>query len=419
MRDGSKNQRGRLGGVSPRLMVVLAGVALAVGGLVAIIMLVVKPSFSSPTSRMYASSLGYPAKMRKKGAAIRIRSVLAEERTFSRTISATGSMGYNREVPVRSELTGIVGAVMVKEGDAVKRGDLLLKLQTSSSPVKVAQLDMERSKYLLDQAESDYEREKQAFENDSISQTQLEAFVKARDLARLEYDKAKEIFLSKKESLSTKVLSSPTKEDDGATGTSYPIDIRSLVDGTVARVNMEVGENLVNVSSGLMTIGDRLVFKATVDQQYAGAVKVGDVAELFLQAYPGRPLVGAVSRIDPTVTTRRSPSGQAEPYTYLVLLDVALPDEQTLLMAGMNGYCVFDRTITEVGVPQSAVVRYSGRQALVMVVDADQRIELRKVSFVAADKGSVAISRGLRVGERVIIEGQVALQEGDQVDVSE
>jgi hypothetical protein len=62
-----------------------------------------------------------------------------------------------------------------------------------------------------------------------------------------------------------------------------------------------------------------------------------------------------------------------------------------------------------------ALMRYSGRSGTVLVVGPDNRLQVRQVSYAGSDDGWVAIRSGLRTGERVVIERQVALRPGDAV----
>ena len=60
-------------------------------------------------------------------------------------------------------------------------------------------------------------------------------------------------------------------------------------------------------------------------------------------------------------------------------------------------------------------MRYSGRMGTVMTVDADNKLQLRQVSYTGTDGGLVAVSEGLKEGETVVVGGELALKPGDRV----
>src|SRR5262249_18714509 len=154
------------------------------------------------------------------------------------------------------------------------------------------------------------------------------------------------------------------------------VDILATSAGTVFERNVQPGENLVAlvVQKNLMLIGDRLTFRAQIDQRYASSLAEGDRGRFYLPAYPGIPFDGPVLRVAHEVA-REDPSSAAQtaplfPNTFAVWL--ALPGDSLQgkkLVKGMNGYCLFEKPFTALAIPESALMRFSGRTGTVLTVD--------------------------------------------------
>ena len=165
-----------------------------------------------------------------------------------------------------------------------------------------------------------------------------------------------------------------------------------------------------------MDIGDRLVFRAAFDQQYVSFLKVGDAGEIRLRAYPGATFAGQVIRIDPNIAGEDpSVSRGQPPYTFYAWISVPDSTAARALVSGMNGYCIFEKQFSALAVSDSALMRYSGHEGMVMAVGGDQKLGVRRVTYSVAGDGMIAIESGLAKGDLVVLDGQLALKPGDKV----
>jgi len=118
-----------------------------------------------------------------------------EERVITPTILASGNLTYQTEISMRSEVMGRVKALHVKEGDSVKRGDLLLQLDPAtlqtqvdalSAGLRQSRLSIERARVGADTIETKWKRFQQLRESGVIDANSYDEVRSQRDQARVE-----------------------------------------------------------------------------------------------------------------------------------------------------------------------------------------------------------------------------------------
>jgi len=392
-------------------------IALAAGvGCIAVF--VVVPAAQLPTSRLYASWLGYPAVMRRLGRPIEVEVETVAVRTMVRAVSANGRLRYLNEVPVRSEVLGIVSDVLVEPGQTVKKGDVLLRVNTGGHLTRLAKLQVDLMQAELDHARKDFERQQKLAETESTSSAAFEKIAQGLKRSENALKAAIENYEDTLRSLSRSIVQDAVDGQERDPG-NHDVAIYATVSGTIFAQDVRRGDNLVRPQRDLMLIGDRLVFRAALDQRYAAAVQKGSKARIYLRAYPGVSFGGEVVRLGSYVAAEdgRYESDQP-PYTFEVWIALDSDSvQQRRLLAGMNGYCVFEQPFSAPAIPESALMRYSGRQGTALVVDASNHLQVRRVGYTMAQDGWVAVETGLAKGDLVVVQGQVALRPGDKVSV--
>lgn len=357
-------------------------------------------------------------------------------------ISGVGSVQYLNVSPLNTDNVGIVVNVRVIPGDHVEPADTLLTLSTGGQEARQAKLDLDSKIAMYEKAKADYDRDREALKHGLMSQSSFDA-TKATYLEdEAEMRKSQDTLATTLASRSEKVLAAqglarpPTNAvaanndpppssltgPDLATslgGFGEQVPVQALTTGTIVSVNAFVGQNLTQATSKLMTIGDRLVFLANLDQRYFSDIKVGDTATIYLRAMDGESLSGKVIRIAPFISAGQS-SGDSggpvqTPYTFPVWLEMDTKEKK--LAAGMNGYALFKREFETLAIPQSALMRYSGGEGVVGIVTADNRVHFTSVTYSINTEGMVAIQSGISTGDRLILAGQAGLREGDRVVV--
>jgi multidrug efflux pump subunit AcrA (membrane-fusion protein) len=381
---------------------------------------VLAPGYKSPRSRVYASPLGYPAVMRALHKPIAVEVAEVKVRPMVQTVSAEGYLGYLHEVPIRSEVLGIVTDVLVEPGQYVRKGDVLIRLSTGEHSTRTDELRLELSRLAVKLAKIDLDRNMKLTQTGAVSRKDLEAAQLQYQHAVTSLDLTEENFKNSLLSRSKIVAEGPNPVS--TTGPERCVEVLATTPGTVFERNVQVGENLTALTAekNLLYIGDCLVFQAEFDQRYADVVRLGDKGTFHLRAYPGVTFDAEVLRLAHEVKPDNQKASNQGLFldtfrVWLAISRTALEGQK--LIRGMNGYCIFQRGFTASAIPESALMRYSGRTGTVLVVDPTSHLQVRNVTYSGAEDGWVAIESGLAEGELVVLEGQGALKPGDEVTV--
>ena len=295
---------------------------------------------------------------------------------------------------VGSKTLGYLDAVLVDRGDRVKRGQLLATVRPSDLP---PQLDAERAalsqmQASVELARSNHERAKQLAPAGLVSQQELQKATS--DLATAE----------------AQVVGSKARIESWAVRLGE-MRILAPVDGAVMSRRLDPGA-LVGPSSGgaIITVAQTEVLRVfvAVNERDAPRVKLGQLARVELDAYPGRFFEGKVVRLSPAF----------DPATRTLDAEVQLPNPNDELRIGMYGRAsiILDVHKGAAVVPDTAVVINAlGRYAFVVDGEKVHRRDLQ----VGVDGGTwLEVLRGLAPGEEVVVAGADALAEGSPVRVS-
>ena len=414
------------------------------GGCVAFARYIAFPVYKQPDSRLWNTWVGYPEVLRRLGRPIPVSVTSAENRKMVNIISAVGTVQYLNNTPLNVDNVGIVVNVRVVPGDHVEPGDTLLTLSTGGQEARQAKLDLDSKTASYEKAKADYDRDREALKHGLLSQSVLDATKATYLEAEADMRKSQDTLATTLPSRSEKVLAAqgfkrpPTNavaaNDDppppstltgpdlttSMRGLGEQLPVLSMISGTVTSVNAYVGQNLTDAANKLMTIGDRLMFLASPDQRYFSDLKIGDAATIYLRAMDGGSFEGRVIRIAPIVSASTGGSGGSggpvqTPYTFPIWLEINSKGKK--LAAGMNGYALFKRDFETLAVPQSVLMRYSGGEGVVGLVTPENRVHFTSVTYSINAEGMVAIQSGVSTSDRLILEGQAGLREGDRVAV--
>lgn len=182
--------------------------------------------------------------------------------------------------------------------------------------------------------------------------------------------------------------------------------VRAPFDGVLGLRQVSPGA-LVTPGTAIATLDDldRMYVDFPVPETQLGDIARGQRVEGRIAAWPGRSFAGSVetvdTRIDPgtraaTVRAAFANPGHALRPGMLVQVRVLLPVREALL------------------VPEIAIVQV-GQTSFVWRVRADGRVEQAQVAIGNRSAGKAEITRGLRAGERIVVDGTGKLRAGDQV----
>lgn len=238
-------------------------------------------------------------------------------------VTANGSIVPKTDVQISAYVPAKIIKLPVKEGDLVKQGQLLVQLDHTEYKASVNQSNAQlaSAKASLQQAQLVYNRQKELFEKKLTSEEQYDMAKTDLDLAKAQNEQAVANLDQAKYNLSKTTMTSP-------------------MDGLVTSLNAEVGEIVMigtmnNPGTVIMTVSDMSEIEAEVevDETDIAEVKVGQEAEIEIDAYPDTTFRGKVTEIGHTA--RISGLGTQDQVTNF-LVKVTLLDEVPSIRPGMS-----------------------------------------------------------------------------------
>ena len=245
------------------------------------------------------------------------KQVVAEQvakRDITEVVSASGKIQPEVEVKISPDVSGEIVELNVKEGDRVKKGQLLVRIlpdiyqsyvDRSVAAMNGAKANSENSKSRLLQARSQYEkaqltfdRNKKLYEEKLISASEWEGIKSATEVAKAEVDAALQS-LSGADFNVRSAEASVKEAQDNLRKTS----IFAPVDGTISKLNVEKGELVVGTSqmagTEMMTLANLNEMEVNVDVNENDIVRVnvGDTASVEVDAYLGKKFKGVVTEV--------------------------------------------------------------------------------------------------------------------------
>ncbi|MEY3678327.1 MAG: hypothetical protein RI924_468 [Bacteroidota bacterium] len=283
-----------------------------------------------------------------KGDITEVATEKAEERTITETVSASGKVQPEIEVKLSSEVSGEVVELSVKEGDVVKKGQLLCKVRPdilkSGYDRAVASLNSQKANLAateqqLKQAQANFintearfKRNQELFQKKVISVAEFDA-------AKAEYDGAKANLEAVKQNVvgsryGVQQSSAVVKEagDNLARTTIY-----APVDGVVSKLSVELGERVVGTAqmagTEIMRISNLNSMEVSVDvnESDINRVSLNDPADIEVDAFQGKKFKGLVTEIASSANVVGGSADQVTNFTVKVRI---LPESYASLKSG-------------------------------------------------------------------------------------
>lgn len=221
-------------------------------------------------------------------------------REIVESISANGRVQPVVEVKISPDVSGEIVELNVKEGDQVKRGDLLIKIkpdtyqsmqERATASVNSSRAQLEQTRAQLALALQTYERQKQLYQQRAISESDYQS-------AEAQYEglKAQE----RAAEFNIKSAEASLREADE---NLYKTTIFAPGGGTISKLNVELGERVVGTATmagtEMLRMADlsEMEVRADVNENDIVRVELGDTATIEIDAYLGRKFSGIVSRI--------------------------------------------------------------------------------------------------------------------------
>lgn len=292
--------------------------------------------------------------------------------TIESALRFSATLEAERDVRVFAEAQRRVVELRVEEGDAVKAGALLIRLQDDEQRSALNKVEVE-----LRQAKREFDRQKSLYDRQLVSE-------QAYNDAALIYDQAE------------------IATEDARRNLTYT-EVRAPFAGIVTERLVNVGD-YVTLNQPLFRIVDfdSIVARIYVPEKELPFLATGLDARLTAEAIGGASFVGTVDRISPVV----------DPGTGTVKVTVATPRQEGL----RPGMYVEVELVTAVHtdallLPKRAVV-YDNDQLFVFRLGDERRVERIKIDPVLEDVRNIEPAGGLVEGDQIVVAGQASLKDG-------
>lgn len=238
--------------------------------------------------------------LRNNDPAVPVQTEKVQRRTITETVVANGKIYPVLQVHISPEVSGEITDLYVKEGQTVRKGDLLLKIKPD---YYVAALNQAKASYQsslagkatatanLEKAEADFKRNQELFNRSLLSESEFISFKVARDVARAQLESAghqvevaKATVDSAQDSLAKTTISAP-------------------IAGTVTTLNSQAGERVLgtvqNAGTDIMIISDLAAIEARVSigEMDIVLLRPGEKASLEVDSFKDKKFTGVVTDV--------------------------------------------------------------------------------------------------------------------------
>jgi HlyD family secretion protein len=240
--------------------------------------------------------------------------------TITETVSASGKVQPEIEVKIAADVSGEVVELYVKEGDVVKKGAMLAKINPEiyvsaldrvSASVSSSKANLESARSRFKQSESQfikteltYNRNKKLFDEGVISASEFEAIKSAYEVAKADVEAATQAISAAVYGVQSAEASlKESREKLNKTTVFAPVD------GTISKLSVEQGERVVGTEmmagTEVLRLANLNEMEVSVDVSESDIIRVniGDTAVVDIDAYLNRTFLGVVTSIANSANT--------------------------------------------------------------------------------------------------------------------
>jgi multidrug efflux system membrane fusion protein len=312
-----------------------------------------------------------------------VRIAAAHEGPAAPSIRTNGLLANEDEIRLSFKVGGVIRRLAVSEGERVRKDQKLAEIEQAEINAQV-----EQARQAHEKARRDLERGERLYADKVISLEQLQDLRTQTAVAEAGFNSAQFNW-------------------------NYAAIIAPR-DGTVLRRLAEERE-LVSAGTPVLVLGAQdkgFVVRTGLADREIVQVKLGDVAQIRLDALPDATLSGGVTEI----------ASAADPASGMFRIEVSVDPVDLPLKSGLVAKLTILPASAKAGalvyVPIAAVVEGTGRTAGVFVLDKEHA-RRRDVDVAFIEGESVALNGGLEAGEQVITDGAQYLEDGEQVTIAE
>ncbi len=405
----------------------------------------------------------------------------AKNRDITETVNSNGKIQPEIEVKIAPEVSGEIISLLVKEGDSVKKGQLLLRinpdllesdLDRTRANLNNAKANLENAKARLAQLEARlkaelapaYKRNKKLYTDKVISDAEFETAKSVYEAALKDIDAAKATVNASRYSIqSAEALLEQSSKNLLRT------EIYASMDGIISRLNVKKGERVVGTATmagtELLRIADlsQMEMQVDVSENDIIRVSIGDTAIVEVDAYPGKKFKGVVKEVANSATASNAVSTDEVTnfevkirilrHSYAELME-GMSEKLSPFRPGMSGTADIETHLKKgiLTIPIEAVTtrmpkkeKEKGKKETsdeeeensklsekeedkeekkeVVFVVSDGKVKMIEVETGIQDSKYIEIKKGIKKGDKVVVSPYSAisksLKDGTEVEVTD
>jgi RND family efflux transporter MFP subunit len=334
-------------------------------------------------------------------------------------LNASGYVVAQRKAAVAPKVTGLLVSLMVEEGNWVKKGQVIARLENNDvmaarnqaeANLNVARFNLEQARAELKDATLSFNRNKELLSNDFVSQAEYDA-------SEARYKRA----IAGVDAAGAAVKANEAVLQGANVSIEYTL-IRAPFDAVVLTKNADVGDIVTPISAAaeakaaVVTIADMnsLQVEADVSESNLGKIKVGQPCEIQLDALPESRFRGEVHMIVPTADRTKA----------TVMVKVRFIDKDNRILPEMSAKVAFlsrpvkpeeqkPRTVIS---PAAVVIRKDKK--MVYAVKGNRVVET-PITIGDHLGDMVEVLDGVRAGDRIVVKTPEKLKDGTRIKVAE
>lgn len=337
---------------------------------------------------------------------------IVKKSDIKETVKAVGAIYATELVAVGAQVSGQILKLHIKLGQSVKKGDLIVeidsktqvdKLNTSKAELESVKADLAAKRMALLTSEKNFIRKKKLFQAEAGSQ---ELFEQAENQLKQD-EMAVETAKLRLKQLQINVNTAQTE-------LGYT-QIRSPLTGTIVSLPVEAGQiiNFAQTTPLIAVIANLEKMEVRMQIAEGDYTKLKpDMPVIFSTlANPTIKLRGAIKSIDPALTTltkgtydNKTENTDSAIYYYARMI-VDNPDKMLTIGMTTQNEIIINQKKNVLAIPKTAIFE-NGNQTTVSVYGTDKKINTRKIKTGISDFTQIEVVEGLKVGESVLTEFQ-------------
>jgi len=334
-------------------------------------------------------------------------------------LNASGYVVAQRKAAVASKVTGRLVALMIEEGNEIKKGEVIARLENedviasrnqAAAELKAARHNLELAQAELTDARLSFERYQELLEDGFVSQSSF-------DSAEARYKKAQ----ASVEAALARVTASKAALDGAEIAVEYTL-IRAPFDAVVLTKNADIGDIVTPIGAAadakaaVVTIADMdsLQVEVDVSESNIQSVKIGHPCEIQLDALPDSRFLGKVHMIVPTADRTKA----------TILVKVRFLDKDNRILPEMSAKVAFlsrdirpDEQEPRTALLKSAILADNDKHSVFLI--HENRVKATPITVGDTFGDMVEVLSGVRPGDRVVLSPLDKIKDGSRIKIPE